>query len=62
MDLLEDMLISLEESNIDCVDSWGRTPLHAAAITTDSKCLDILINAGAAINAQCGPRGENKVI
>jgi len=58
-ELLEDLL--KEEGHlVNCLDSWGRTPLHAAAIS-ESKCLDLLIKAGADIDAQCGPRGENKV-
>jgi hypothetical protein len=40
-ELLEDLL--KEEGHlVNCLDSWGRTPLHAAAIS-DSKCLDLLI-------------------
>lgn len=58
VDLLVDLL--QEDHDIDCVDSWGRTPLHAAAISSNSKCLQVLINAGADINKQCGLRGENK--
>lgn len=58
-ELLEDLL-NEEAHLINCVDSWGRTPLHASAITADSKCLKILINAGADVNVQCGPRGDNK--
>lgn len=59
-ELLEDLL--QEEAHlIDCLDSWGRAPVHAAAITADSRCLPMLINAGASIDAICGPRGDNKV-
>ena len=58
VELLMDLL--QEDHNIDCVDSWGRTPLHAGAITSESRCLQVLINAGANINKQCGLRGENK--
>lgn len=58
VDLLVDLL--QEDHDIDCLDSWGRTPLHAAAISSNSKCLQVLINAGADINKQCGLRGENK--
>uniref|UniRef100_A0A336KFP3 CSON008262 protein n=1 Tax=Culicoides sonorensis TaxID=179676 RepID=A0A336KFP3_CULSO len=58
-ELLEDLL-SEEAHLINCVDSWGRTPLHASAITADSQCMRILINAGADVNIQCGPRGDNK--
>ena len=43
---------------INSADSWGRTPLHAAATTETSQCLRILVQAGSDINAPCGPRGE----
>lgn len=58
VDLLLDLL--QEDHDIDCVDSWGRTPLHAAAVSSNSKCIQVLINAGADVNRQCGERGENK--
>ncbi|XP_062537326.1 leucine-rich repeat serine/threonine-protein kinase 1 isoform X2 [Armigeres subalbatus] len=58
-ELLEDLLQE-EVHLIDCLDSWGRAPIHAAAITAESRCLPMLINAGANINATCGPRGDNK--
>lgn len=58
VDLLLDLL--QDDHDIDCLDSWGRTPLHAAAVSSNSKCLQVLINAGADINKQCGQRGENK--
>jgi ankyrin repeat protein len=58
VDLLLDLL--QEDHDIDCVDSWGRTPLHAAAVSSNSKCLQVLINAGANVNKQCGERGEIK--
>lgn len=58
VDLLMDLL--QDDHDIDCVDSWGRTPLHAAAVSSNSKCLQVLINAGADVNRQCGDRGENK--
>jgi ankyrin repeat protein len=58
VDLLLDLL--QEDHDINCVDSWGRTPLHAAAVSSNSKCLQVLINAGADINKQCGLRGESK--
>jgi ankyrin repeat protein len=61
VELLEDLLHE-EVHLVNCLDSWGRSPLHAAAITDSSKCLDLLIKAGANVNAKCGPRGENKVI
>ncbi|KAF5301002.1 hypothetical protein FQR65_LT08985 [Abscondita terminalis] len=59
-ELLEDLLDGGQQSFINSQDSWGRTPLHAAAITEHSKCLQILLNVGADSNIQCGPRGENK--
>lgn len=58
VDLLLDLL--QEDHDINCVDSWGRTSLHAAAVSNNSKCLQVLINAGADINKQCGARGDNK--
>ncbi|KAL1122208.1 hypothetical protein AAG570_003613 [Ranatra chinensis] len=41
-------------------DSWGRTPLHAAATTEKSRCLRVLLQAGADPNVPCGPRGDNR--
>ena len=58
VELLLDLL--QEDHDINCIDSWGRTPIHAAAVSSNSKCLQVLINAGADINQQCGVRGENK--
>ncbi|XP_052864950.1 leucine-rich repeat serine/threonine-protein kinase 1 [Anopheles cruzii] len=59
VELLEDLL--QEEAHlIDCLDSWGRAPIHAAAITADSRCLPMLINAGANVNAISGPRCDSK--
>lgn len=55
MDLLQE-----QTDLIESIDSWGRSTIHAAAITKDSKCLPLLINAGANVNAQCGPRADNK--
>lgn len=55
MDLLQE-----QSDLIESVDSWGRAPIHAAAITRNSKCLPLLINAGANVNAQCGSRADNK--
>lgn len=60
-ELLEDLLEGGQQHFINSRDSWGRTPLHAAAICENSRCLQILLNAGAEANIQCGPRGENKV-
>lgn len=59
----EDLLVDLLQDQrdlIESVDSWGRAPIHAAAITQNSKCLPLLINAGANVNAQCGQRADNK--
>uniref|UniRef100_A0A182QR29 non-specific serine/threonine protein kinase n=1 Tax=Anopheles farauti TaxID=69004 RepID=A0A182QR29_9DIPT len=59
VELLEDLL--QEEAHlIDCLDSWGRAPIHAAAITADSRCLPMLLNAGANVNATAGCRCDNK--
>lgn len=60
-ELLEDLLEGGQLNLINSQDSWGRTPLHAAAITGNSKCLEILVNTGADPNIKCGPRGELKV-
>lgn len=57
MDLLE----GGQQAFLNSQDSWGRTPLHAAAINENSNCLPILLNAGADPNLRCGPRGDNKV-
>lgn len=58
VELLMDLL--QEDHDINCEDSWGRSSIHAAAVTNNSKCLQVLVNAGADINKQCGERGENK--
>lgn len=60
-ELLEDLLEGGQQAFLNSQDSWGRTPLHAAVITEQSKCLQLLLNAGAEANIQCGPRGEYKV-
>uniref|UniRef100_A0A182N1F9 non-specific serine/threonine protein kinase n=1 Tax=Anopheles dirus TaxID=7168 RepID=A0A182N1F9_9DIPT len=59
VELLEDLLQE-EVHLIDCLDSWGRAPIHAAAITADSRCLPMLLNAGANVNATAGCRCDNK--
>ncbi|XP_065157528.1 leucine-rich repeat serine/threonine-protein kinase 1 isoform X3 [Atheta coriaria] len=59
-ELLEDLLAGGQLPFINSQDSWGRTPLHAAAISENSECIEILVQAGADTNIQCGPRGENK--
>lgn len=60
-ELLEDLLRGEQCALINSQDSWGRTPLHAAAITENSKCLRILLQSGSNPDVQCGPRGENRV-
>ena len=42
-ELLEDLLNGEELEYIDSSDSWGRSPVHAAATTESSLCLRILI-------------------
>ncbi|KAF4523571.1 hypothetical protein B566_EDAN014882, partial [Ephemera danica] len=59
-ELLEDLLRGEQAGHIDSQDSWGRTPLHAAATTESSRCLRVLLAAGANPNIPCGPRGENR--
>lgn len=57
-ELLEDLLRGEHAQYTNSQDSWGRTPLHAAAITENSRCLDVLLSAGANPNTPCGPRGN----
>lgn len=57
-ELLEDLLRGEHAQYINSQDSWGRTPLHAAAITENSRCLDVLLSAGTNPNIPCGPRGH----
>lgn len=59
---MQDLLEGGQLNLINSQDSWGRTPLHAAAITEKSNCLTILLNSGGNPNQQCGPRGEYKVL
>ncbi|XP_044740580.1 leucine-rich repeat serine/threonine-protein kinase 1 isoform X2 [Chrysoperla carnea] len=59
-ELLEDLLHGEQKCLLNSQDSWGRTPLHAAAITDNSRCLKILLEAGANPDIQCGPRGDNR--
>jgi ankyrin repeat protein len=59
--LLIDLLEGGQQAFLNSQDSWGRTPLHAAAINENSGCLSILLNAGADPNIRCGPRGDKKV-
>ncbi|XP_067008597.2 leucine-rich repeat serine/threonine-protein kinase 1 [Anabrus simplex] len=59
-ELLEDLLHGEQIAHINSQDSWGRTPLHAAATTDNSRCLGVLLQAGADSNIPCGPRGENR--
>lgn len=60
-ELLEDLLNSDQLCHINCQDAWGRTPLHAAATTESSRCLRILLQAGADPNLASGPRAEGRV-
>ncbi|XP_057330472.1 leucine-rich repeat serine/threonine-protein kinase 1 [Microplitis mediator] len=57
-ELLEDLLKGEHAQYINSQDSWGRAPLHAAAITENSRCLGVLLAAGANPNIPCGPRGQ----
>ncbi|KAK6640321.1 hypothetical protein RUM44_012007 [Polyplax serrata] len=57
-ELLEDLLRGDEKEHINSQDSWGRTPLHAAALTDKSKCLGVLLTSGADPDIPCGPKGE----
>lgn len=57
-ELLEDLLRGEHAQYINSQDSWGRAPLHAAAITENSRCLSVLLAAGANPNVPCGPRGQ----
>ncbi|XP_021920937.1 leucine-rich repeat serine/threonine-protein kinase 1 isoform X3 [Zootermopsis nevadensis] len=59
-ELLEDLLHGEQIAHINSQDSWGRTPLHAAATTDNSHCLGVLLQAGADPNIACGPRGDNR--
>lgn len=60
-ELLEDLLNGEQLAHLDCRDAWGRTPLHAAATTENSRCLRILLQAGADANMASGPRAEARV-
>ncbi|XP_065205497.1 uncharacterized protein LOC135835253 isoform X2 [Planococcus citri] len=60
-ELLEDLLRGEQLAYINSQDAWGRTPLHAAATTENSKCLRVLLQSGANPNTACGTRGEAKV-
>ncbi|XP_063841009.1 ankyrin repeat domain-containing protein 29-like [Scylla paramamosain] len=59
-ELLEDLLNGDQLAHLDCRDAWGRTPLHAAATTENSRCLRILLQAGADVNLASGPRAEGR--
>ena len=59
-ELLEDLLNGDEIKCLDSRDSWGRTALHAAATNPGSRCLRILAQAGADLDACMGPRGEGR--
>lgn len=60
-ELLEDLLRGEHLQCINSQDSWGRTALHAAAITENSLCLEVLLRAGANANLPCGPRGQFRI-
>lgn len=45
-ELLEDLLRGEQLAYINSQDAWGRTPLHAAATTENSKCLRVLLQSG----------------
>ena len=52
-ELLEDLLASEEIAHIGSRDSWGRTPLHAAATTYSSRCLRVLLQSGGESTPGC---------
>ena len=43
---MEDLLKGEQKGHLNSKDSWGRTPLHAAALTENSKCLEVLLKSG----------------
>ena len=45
-ELLEDLLNGDLVGHINSPDSWGRTPLHAAAVSHNPQCLRVLLQAG----------------
>ncbi len=59
-ELLEDLLNGDELKCLNSRDSWGRTAIHAAATNPGSRCLRILTQAGADLDACMGPRGEGR--
>lgn len=59
-ELLTDLLHGEERSCLDARDSLGRTALHAAATNPASRCLAILLAAGAEVDALCGVKGEGR--
>uniref|UniRef100_A0A6A7FVB2 non-specific serine/threonine protein kinase n=2 Tax=Hirondellea gigas TaxID=1518452 RepID=A0A6A7FVB2_9CRUS len=61
-ELLEDLLNSDQLQHINSRDSWGRTPLHAAAPTDTSRCLKLLLQAGALCDLPAGPRADLKTV
>ena len=61
-ELLEDLLHGEQILYLNCVDAWGRTPLHAAAITESSQCLRILLQTGADPNYKSGSRADCRVM
>ena len=50
-ELLEDLLNGEELEYIDSCDSWGRSPVHAAATTETSLCLRILIQVLSTVSS-----------
>ena len=60
-ELLEDLVRSDQVSFVNSRDAWGRTPLHAAASTDASRCLSLLLQAGAQLDVQSGPRADQRV-
>ncbi|XP_063218267.1 leucine-rich repeat serine/threonine-protein kinase 1 isoform X2 [Bacillus rossius redtenbacheri] len=61
-ELLADLLRGEQRAHVDSRDSWGRTPLHAAATSDNSRCLEVLLAAGADPNIPCGPRGDKRTV
>ena len=59
-ELLEDLLNGEELTCLNAADSLGRTALHAAATNQGSKCLRILVQAGAKVDLAAGPKGEGR--
>ncbi|KAA0183481.1 hypothetical protein HAZT_HAZT009961 [Hyalella azteca] len=58
-ELLEDLLNGPELAHLNSCDRLGRTPLHAAASNDNSRCLPLLLHAGALCNI---PAAEHKTV